>query len=303
MNWFLIALIAPATWSISNHIDKYLLSKYFKAKSPAVMIIFSSLVGLLIAPLILVFRPDVIGLPFSTAWVFMLSGLLYVLAVIPYLFALENDDTSLVVPLFQTIPVLSYLFGFIFLHETLTANQIFASVLIILSSIGIAIDFSTQKIGFKFKVFWLMLIASIMFSLDTVLFKVAGVTSDFWTGAFWKYVGFLIPAILMLIFIKRYRNEFFDVWKNNQVKVTSINVANEVINTTAVLAMNFAILIAPLALVWVVNGFQPFFVFLYGLILTIFFPKIVKENITKRVLIHKIFFIILMFIGSYLLQI
>ena len=30
MNWFLIALLPPALWSVTNHFDKYLLSKFFK---------------------------------------------------------------------------------------------------------------------------------------------------------------------------------------------------------------------------------------------------------------------------------
>lgn len=302
MHWFFIALVAPATWSISNYIDKYLLSKYFKAKSPAVLIIFSSLVGLLIAPIILAFHPQALSVSLGEALIFALSGILYVLAVIPYLFALENEDTSLVVPLYQTIPVMSYLLGYLFLKETLATHQILASLVVIASAIGLAVDVSSQKIGFKFRVFWLMLLASTMFALDTVLFKVAGVQSDYWTGAFWKYIGFLIPAVFMLVFVKRYRQEFAQVWKANQANVIGLNITNELVNTIAVLAMNFAVLIAPLALVWVVNGFQPFFVFVYGLLLTIFFPKIVQEDIRTNVLVQKAFFIVLMFIGTYLLQ-
>ena len=30
MNWFFVALIAPILFSVSNYIDKFLLSRYFK---------------------------------------------------------------------------------------------------------------------------------------------------------------------------------------------------------------------------------------------------------------------------------
>lgn len=67
--------------------------------------------------------------------------------------------------------------------------------------------------------------------------------------------------------------------------------------------MNFATLLAPLALVWVVNGFQPFFVLLYGVIITLFFPKFGTESLLKKHLVQKVVAILIMFVGVLLLNV
>jgi len=55
MNWFLIALIAPIVWSIVNHIDKYMLSKYLKERGLGALLIFSALSSVIILPFVLYF--------------------------------------------------------------------------------------------------------------------------------------------------------------------------------------------------------------------------------------------------------
>ena len=54
-NWFLLALIAPILWSIVNHIDKYMLSKYLKGRGVGALLIFSALASFVILPFILYF--------------------------------------------------------------------------------------------------------------------------------------------------------------------------------------------------------------------------------------------------------
>lgn len=59
MNWFFIALFAPALWSITNHIDKYLITKYFRGGGTGSLLIFSALIGFAVLPFILVIHPQV----------------------------------------------------------------------------------------------------------------------------------------------------------------------------------------------------------------------------------------------------
>jgi len=81
-----------------------------------------------------------------------------------------------------------------------------------------------------------------------------------------------------------------------------INAINEILNIVAKMIFNFATLLAPLALVWTVNGAQPLVVLIFGLILTLFWPKAFKEDISKANLAKKAIFIILIFVGGYLLN-
>ncbi|MBU4142239.1 hypothetical protein KKE99_05225, partial [Patescibacteria group bacterium] len=90
---------------------------------------------------------------------------------------------------------------------------------------------------------------------------------------------------------------------NNKRAVLGWNTTNEVLNIIAKIIMNFATLLAPLALVWVVNGFQPFFVLFFGIIITLFFPRFSKENLLKKHLAQKVIAILIIFIGVYLLNV
>lgn len=303
MDWFLIALIPPALWSATNHLDKYLISKFFKGGGVGALMVFSSLIGLLLLPFIALWHPEV--LVFSTQNILIaINGFLYILAVLPYFYALQKDEASICVPLFQLIPVFSFVLAYFVLGETLNNNQLLGGLLIVLGAIGISLDLSERKkVKFKNEVFWLMMLSSLIFALNFLFFKYFAIKSSFWFTSFWEYVGFAVFAFLLMVFVKSYREQFIDVLRHNRVTVLSLNGANEIVNIMAKVAFNLASLLAPITVIWIVNGFQPFFVFAYGVILTLLFPKIVKENISGKSLIQKILAILIMFVGTYFLNI
>jgi uncharacterized membrane protein len=302
MNWFLIALASTVLWSSTNFIDKYLVSKYFQERGISVLMIFSALIGLVLLPVILIFNHgQVFNLPPRDIFILLVSGVVYVFAILPYFFALRDEDASLVAPYFQSIPVFSYFLGLIFLGEHLAGMQIFSALLIILGAVGLSMNFAGKKKFFRWRIFGLMMLSSFLYSLNIFFFKFMERGSDFWTTSFWEYAGFSLAAFGMLA-IGRYRRQFFDSLKINGLPVLGINAANEIINIVAKMIFNFATLLAPLALVWTVNGSQPLVVLVFGIILTIFWPKVFKEDISRKNLLKKVIFIILIFIGGYFLN-
>ena len=145
MNWFLIALLPPIFWSLTNHIDKYLISKYFKGGAIGAVMIFSASIAILLLPIIIIIQPSVLQ-NFNISYLLIATnGTLYLLATLPYFYALEKDDASLTVPLFQMIPVFSFILGYIFLKETLNLTQIIGGVIIMISSIFISLNISDIK--------------------------------------------------------------------------------------------------------------------------------------------------------------
>lgn len=264
--------------------------------------VFSSLIGLFLLPFIAFLHPEV--LVFSTKNILIvLNGFLYVLAVLPYFYALQKDEASTCVPLFQFIPIFSYVLAYFVLGETLSSNQLFGGLLIVAGAIGISLNLSDgKKIKFKKEVFWLMMLSSLIFALNFLFFKYFAIQSSFWFTSFWEYVGFAIFAFLLMVFVKSYREQFINVMKTNRVVVLSLNGANEILNIIAKVSFNFASLLTPITITWIVNGFQPLFVFGYGVILTLFLPKIVKEDIGRKSLIQKMLAILVMFIGTYFLN-
>jgi len=300
MNWLIFALIGPALWALVNHIDKYIISKYFTGRGVGSLVLFTSASGLIISLFMLIFAPSQLNIGALNSLVIGINGAILVSAFIPYLYALEKEEASWASTLYQLIPVFGYVLGLVFLHEQLTFKQIVASSLVILGAVLISIDF-TQKIKLKAKPFWLMILSSFMIAVNALIFKMVALDGNFWGTAFWEYIGGGVFGALLFALVPLYRTQFIATIQKAKINVLSINLISELLNIGAKLAANFASLLAPLVLVWVVNGLQPLIVFVYGVILTVFMPRFGKENITKRVVVQKLSSMLVMLVGIYFL--
>ncbi|MCR4323288.1 MAG: EamA family transporter [Candidatus Azambacteria bacterium] len=300
MNWFLIALTAPALWGLVNHLDKYIISRYFSGKGVGSLVLFTSMSGFVVAVFIVILGHDVLSFGVMSAIIIAINGVILVASFIPYLHALEKEEASTITALFQFIPVFSYFLALFFLHEGLSAQQIFASLLVITGAIIISLDLSVA-IRFKVKPFLLMVLSAFMISISGLVFKMIAIKEDFWGTVFWEYMGGALFGLALFLCIGLYRRQFLATIAKGRVMVFGLNSLAEFLNIFAKLIVNFASLLAPLALIWVVNGFQPLFVFVYGIILTLFFPHIGREALGKKSIAQKAIAIIIIFIGAYFL--
>lgn len=303
MNWFLIALIPPAVWAATNHFDKYLLSKYFKGGGVGALMVFSSIIGVCLLPIIYILHPEVINSFNPKFLLISINGFFYVLAVLPYFYALTKDETSVSAALFQMIPIFSYILAYFVLGETLRTSQLLGGLVIITGAILITLDLTDhKKIKFKKEIFGLMALSCLLFAINFLFFKFFAIQYNFWVTSFWEYIGFAVFASLLLVFVTPYRKQFVEVLKKNSLAVICINGINEVLNIVAKVSFNLASLLTPITLIWIVDGLQPFFIFLYGVLLTVLFPHISKEDISKKILTQKIVAILVMFVGVYLIN-
>jgi drug/metabolite transporter (DMT)-like permease len=298
MNWFFIALISPFLYAVANHTDKYLLSKYIDDKEVGSLIIFSALFGVFALPIIILINPAVLEISLPQVSILITIGILVVFSILFYLYALQEDEASFVVPLYQTIPIFGFILAYFILGETLTKTQICASLIILLGALILSFDITGKKIKFKKKVVFLMIGASFFYAISDVLFKFVAIDKGFWISTFWSLVGKILIGIVFFIFISSYRRHFIKLLLNSKSKILGLNSVNETITIVADSTSQYASLLAPVALVLMVNSFQPLFVFLLGLILTWLFPKISHENLSKPIVIQKFLGIIVVILGS-----
>ena len=146
-----------------------------------------------------------------------------------------------------------------------------------------------------------MAISSFLFALSGVLFKKLALVDSFWISVFWQYTGLTIFGIFVFIFYKKFRHDFKNMFTGLSFNLLSLNILSEILYMIGALANNFALLIAPVSLVFIVNSYQPMFVFIVGVSITMFIPRLVKENISRKHFLHKLSSIIIILIGSYLL--
>jgi drug/metabolite transporter (DMT)-like permease len=284
--WLLYAFSGPLLWAISTHIDKFLVDKYFKHSDTAVLIVFTAFLGVFALPVIWAFEPKVLALPWLATGVMTVSGILYMGAMLFYLRAIQHEEASVVAPLFQANILFTFLLGLIFLHEVPRWFQLLGAALVVSGAMGLSMDRHLRLGSFKPRLVLLMCAATIVLALSSVVFKFFAVHDEFWSTTFWTFVGEgLFGAAIMAV--PKYRKQFTALFRGNPGAVVGVNAANEMINLGGGLGVRYASLLAPVGLVSAISATSTFFVFLFGILLTLFFPKLGREDLSARNLAQK----------------
>ncbi len=300
MHWIFYALIGPVCWTIANFADKFIISKYLtEDQDPGALVLFTALTGIVLFPFLFFFNPSVLFLEWTGIISGLLTGFLLVFAFIPYCKAIALEDTSSVTPLFQIIPLFSYILGIIFFQEYLTLNKTIAAVFIVAASVLFLYN-NRLKVPFNKRVFKLMLLSSFLTALVAFLFKLFSLDGNFYVVATWSTLGSFLAGLLLFSY-KKYRSIFFGTVRKNKITVLGVSLGSEVLSTIGILASSYAATQTFLVNVSLVNSIQPLMLFLFGIILTIFLPHIIKEKISTKIIIQKIVASLIMFLGLYLL--
>jgi hypothetical protein len=109
---------------------------------------------------------------------------------------------------------------------------------------------------------------------------------------------------LVFLLSRNSRKEIFEKKGILDKKTMSLFICSQASGGLANILQSFAIFLAPVAFLPIVNslrGVQYIFLFLMTLFLSIFFPKILKEEISKKIIFQKIVSIILIVAGLALL--
>ena len=302
MTWFLIALIGPILYALTNFIDKLLLEKYFKNGGVGTLVLISSLISIFVLPFIFLIDNTVFSVGYIQILTLAVVGILNVVVIWCYLLALRDEEASIVVVFYQLVPVFGSVLGYFVLGEILSQIQLIAMAVIILGTTIISFEIDAEN---KFKLrkgtVPLMLIAALAWAIESVLFKMVALEENLWRSLFWEHLMMTVVGLIIFIFIRSYRDDFLSAIRDNSRKILSLNVLNETLYITGNIVVAFAYLLAPIGLVLLTESFQPIFVFALGIFFTFFFPKVATEKIYARHILQKVIAICITGIGTYLL--
>ncbi|OGH19994.1 MAG: hypothetical protein A3D74_03810 [Candidatus Levybacteria bacterium RIFCSPHIGHO2_02_FULL_37_13] len=289
------SILSPAIAGISNYIDKIFLDKY--KILPVVITIYSGMAGFVIG-LVILFFTGFYPVDFRLTMIVLASGFLTNLYLLPYYKALTYDETSRVIPFFQSIPIFVLILSFLFLGETLSLKQYIGCFIIIFGSFMIALEKFDLKI-FKIRpAFWLIMLSSFLYAISVVLYKVGVEEIPFWHTLPYEGFGMILGSLAIFTY-KDNKQIFLKQAKGFKKNIYVLLSINEIIYVLARYTTYFALSLISASIVNVLSGFQPFFVLIFGIILSLWFPKVLREVINKKVLFQKITSISLMFIGLY----
>jgi drug/metabolite transporter (DMT)-like permease len=301
MYWLIYAFSGPILWALSTHIDKYLVERYFKQGSVAVLMVFTAIIGALALPIIWLFQPGAVALDPQSIAVITVSGILYMSAIYFYLQALQTEEASTIAPFFQAAAIFGLILGYFVLGEKISIIQIIGILSIIAGSVILSLRFGQSTSRVKTRMVILMLTCALAIALSSLIFKFFAVRDEFWTTTFWNFAGqALFGVILMLIASNRL--QFKRMMRSNSGAVLSVNIVNELINLGGNLGLRYALLLAPLAIVQAISSTTLFFVLFFGIVLSLFFPRLGREEIGIASLMQKIIATILVFAGVLLIN-
>ena len=299
MHWLIYAFMGPVFWAASTHIDKYLVERYFKDSSVGVLLVFTALIGLVMLPFILYWKPVVLSLAWKDILVIAFSGMLYMAAMYFYLRALQTNEASVVAPFFQAGPLFAYGLAYLVLGETLTHVQLAGGGLIVAGGLLLSVHPGSGRP--RLGLVLLMLVCAFIMAVSSVIFKAFAVRDEFWSTAFWTYLGEALYGFWLLA-LPGPRRQFLGLMRSNTGAVISVNAANELINLGGGLGMRYAVLLAPLSLVQAIGSTTALFVFLFGVLLSLFLPKLGREDLSGKNLLQKAASALLIAVGIYLIN-
>jgi len=302
MSWFFIALWAPFLLACANHNDKFLLSRYLKAKAVGSVVIPSSLFSGVAVLIVLLFQPDGNAVTFFQGCALIATGMSSVFAAVCYLYALDMDEASFVTPFYQTVPIFAYILGYFILDETITFVQGAGSFVVIVGALVMSFEFGRRGMRFKRNVVALMQGAAVLSAVNGVIFKLIAVDKGVWASLLWGFVGQVIGGLTLLVLVPSYRRDCLALFKEQKVATVGLIALSRTLFGVSEAITLYATLLAPVALVLLVNSFQPLFVFTIGIVLTLLVPRVAKESLGGMKMLQKGLGIGLMFLGGYLIS-
>jgi len=314
--WLIAIILAYFFFSLSSLGDKLFLSG---KPSPILYTFYASIFGLFM----LVFIPFVnFGFPNGATfgWIFLASLARFVGLYFSYV-AVKKFEISKIVPSIGAMqPILIFILTWIFFGpQIISTVTIFAFIFLLAGSIMISfeenIQVNKEYLGTTFLV---ALLASFDFIFSKLAFLSFSLTNPWFTGSknLFEFSVFMTPFIWMTIIIsffavlmllsKNARNEIFSEKIVSDKKNQIIFLGAQLSGGLGGIFYNLSISLAPIAFLAVISslrGVQYAFLFVLTLVLSVFYSKFFKENLSRKIIIQKISAILLIIFGLILLAV
>ncbi len=262
MSWVIAGLIAAFLWALTNLLDQIVIRKYY----PNQALYLTSINGVLqLIPFIILatLNPQILSVELSVIIILMLTAIVNMTGFLTYYKAIEKDEASNAIPIFQIQPVIIFMGAYFLFGETIDWLQAIGAALIILSSISIMFDFKVRNI--KWPIFGLMLFCTVIIASTTLVDRY--VLKDYtWDVLLaWKAIGYIVFSIMIFSVKPEILKSVYNRVKRPVKNGFQYILAVEISATVAVGFFLYSLAKTPAAgLTQTLTGFQTFFVLALG---------------------------------------
>ena len=311
--WIILQFFASLAFASMNFIDEWLLTNLAAgdteedegSDSVGVLVIVSGLFGLVTAAIFGIiaflsphgFATLVIGQQLITQA--SVVGMLEMVWLTLYFYAVNRAGAVNAAPLFQAIPVISLVLGLLVFGEVPPLTQVIAAGAIIVGGFMLNISEVEGRWHVDKKTIILMLAASTIIAVIYFLFKNAALESNFVATAFWGGIGSASASVAIYSFYPPYRRQFMKFCYSTDRSGLMVQLINEVLNASAVIISQLAMTLGPsVMVVSTMNAWQPIFILIIGWILAKRGSKTHAEQLQGNALLKKAVSIGLIAVGT-----
>lgn len=293
MTWLIAIITAYLLLAVVSLIDRYLLAG---KPDPKVYVFYVGLLSallVLIIPFIDFYIPSLYLLVLS-----FVAGANLIIALFSLYTALEKYEASRIITATGgLIPIFSFIlvWGLPGGEKVLSSSVVISFLLLVLGSVII-----TWRRGSLFgESFKLSVLVAIFFALSMYLSKQVYNLIPFLNGLILIRVSGSLVALFFLL-SKEARQEIFQKQETFSKKTGGLFVVNQIMGGAAVLLQNWSIALASMSFLPIIHALQGLeygFIFVLAVVLSSRFPRLLKSDLTKKVVTKKVAGILLIGVG------
>lgn len=278
--------------AVANHFDKFLVTKV--TTKPINITIFSGIFTCIIG-LVIYVAGGFSSVDLKSALIVFISGVFTELILLAYFKALSLERASLVVPLFQFIPVFVLVLSYFLLGEHLKPAQLLGGAIVVTGGLILSLQRSKQKKMNISRAFWYMMAACLCSAFGIVLFKLGSVDTGFWQAIPYEGFGMLFCTTLLYGFSARksVKKEF----KKINIKGYLLLASEEGFVLVSRYMRYFATFFIPVSVISILLGLQPLFAVLISVVFSRRFPSIIQNEFKTPELVAKVGTMAVMLVG------
>ena len=226
----------------------------------------------------------------------LLAGVFNTLAVFALFVGLKRFETSRIIPAVGAfLPIFTFGFTAAWGGKNLSFSEILVFCLLLIGAFLITRE---KNKTFSLKSLQISILAAGLFAAYFILIKFVYLGQPFISGLIWTKIGAVLISLCFLFF-KGVRADVLHGPKIAQKKNWAVILPNQTIGGLAVILQNWAVALAPLAYLGIINaleGVKYVFLLIFAILVSKKFPQLLKEEVSREVIFQKI--IAILFVGA-----
>jgi len=282
MTWMSAAVTVAAVMAVVSVVDSHLIAR--RMRSVWAFLVPAGLVHLTMGLVFFAVHPPVAEADAAHWSIAVVSGAMRAAAAFLMLYTMRTEEVSRIIPVVYAHPVFVAILAVPLLGESLVYLQWLAILMTVAGAVLISLKGRGREARLR-RSFGMLVASSVLFGAAAVATKYASESVSFWN--MYSVTAIALGGGFLLVSLRPRVVRELRAMPGRDATLAVIG-SNEVLALAGIVLSFWAIENGPVSLVSTVLGIRPFFVFLWALALSRFFPAALDESFTRGTVVLKV---------------